>query len=224
MNLEPRSLRQQGLARRIRERLPVEAWAQRAVAMGAASESKLLLRHAPRYFWNHNQTLFEGDVRVPLVLAGPGVTSGVRATPVSHVDLAPTVLELAGLPAPVAGWHGTSLAASVREGGEPTAHPIVMEVPTGAPSGVETVSQAAIREGSWKLVTSPEDPDRVTDALYDLVADPDERRNVARKHPDVVARLKSRLRELTTERAEADAMSEEDDAILAERLEELGYL
>ncbi len=223
VNLEPRSLRQQGLARRVRRRLPVEAWATRAVELGAVSESKLFLRRAPRYFWNHNQTLFEGDVRVPLVFSGPGVRSGVRATPVSHVDLAPTVLDLAGLPTPGLPWDGVNLAASVREGGEPPAHPVAMAVPTGAPSGVQTVSQHAIREGSWKLVTSLED-DRVTDALYDLVADPHERRNLARRQPEVVQRLKARLRELTSERAEADEMSAEDDAILAERLEELGYL
>jgi arylsulfatase A-like enzyme len=223
VNLEPRSLRQQGLARRIRERLPVEAWAGKAVERGARSESKLVLRVAPRYFWNHNQTLFEGDIRVPLVFAGPGAAAGGRATPVSHVDLAPTLLELAGLPAPARGWDGRSLAESVRDGVEPPAHPVVAEVPTGDPSGVRTMSQHAIRDGSWKLVTSLEDAS-VADALYDLAADPRERRNLAGEHPEVVERLKERLRELTTDRATADEMSEEDNAILAERLEELGYL
>lgn len=223
VNLEPRSLRQQGLARRIRERLPVEAWATKTVERGTRSESKRLLRLAPRYFWNHNQTLFEGDIRVPLVFAGPGARAGGRATPVSHVDLAPTLLDLAGVPAPARGFDGTSLAASVRDGVEPPPHPVVAEVPTGDPSGVRTVSQHAIRDGSWKLVTSLEDGS-VADALYDLAADPREQRNLAGQHSDVVERLKARLRELTTERAEADEMSEEDDAILAERLEELGYL
>lgn len=223
VNLEPRSLRQQALARRIRERLPVEAWAQKALDHGVRSESKLVLKLAPRYFWNHNQTLFEHDVRVPLVFAGPRVVPGSRSTPVSHVDLAPTLLDLGGSPQPVGGWHGTSLAASVRDGGEPPPHPVVMEVPTGAPSGVPTIPQSAIREGCYKLVTSLEDG-RVADALYDLLADPKERKNLARSRPDVVARLRERLREIATERAEPVAMQEEDDAILAARLEELGYL
>ena len=223
VNLEPRSLRQQGVARRIRQRLPVEEWATKAVERGTRSESKRLLRLAPRYFWNHNQTLFEGDIRVPLVFAGPEARAGGRATPVSHVDLAPTLLELAGLSASARGWDGTSLAASVREGAEPPAHPVVAEVPTGDLSGVSTISQHAIRDGSWKLVTSLDD-ESVADALYDLAADPRERRNLASAHPEVVERLKARLRELTTERTDAAEMSEEDDAILAERLEELGYL
>jgi arylsulfatase A-like enzyme len=223
VTLEPRSLRQQELARRIRDRLPVEAWAARTVARGARSDSKRLLRLAPRYFWNHNQTLFEGDVRVPIVFAGPGIAPGPRSTPVSHIDLAPTLLDLAGVPQPPSGFHGTSLAAALRDGNEPAAHPVVMETPSGAPSGVQTVSQAAIRDGSWKLITSLED-DTVADALYDLAVDPRERHNLARERPADVERLKARLRELVSDRAQADAMSAEDDAILAERLEELGYL
>jgi arylsulfatase A-like enzyme len=60
--------------------------------------------------------------RVPLIFAGPGVAAGVRHdTPVSLVDLAPTLTALAGLPevAPAAALDGISLAASVRPGGPP---------------------------------------------------------------------------------------------------------
>jgi arylsulfatase A-like enzyme len=98
-----------------------------------------------------------------------------------------------------------------------------MEIGPGAPGGVESVVQQAIRDGSWKLVTSLDD-ERVADALYDLEADPAERRNLAALHPEVAERLKERLRELLTDRADAVAMAEEDDAVLAARLEELGYL
>ena len=223
VNLEPRSLGMQAKAMRLRELLPVSPLASRVLERGVRSVSKLLLRHAPRFFWNHNQTLFENDVRVPLVFAGPSVARGVRSASVSHVDLAPTFLDLAGFLSPVEGWDGTSLAASVRDGSEPRPHPVVMEVPEGAPSGVETIRQQAIREGSYKLVTSLED-ERVTDALYDLVADPNERRNLARERPEVVARLRARLEDVRRERVDAVAMGEEDDAVLAARLEELGYL
>ena len=98
-----------------------------------------------------------------------------------------------------------------------------MEIGPGAPGGVESVVQQAIRDGAWKLVTSLED-ERVADALYDLEADPGERHNVAAAHPEVVERLKDLLRALLTDRADTVAMAEEDDAVLAARLEELGYL
>jgi len=223
LNLEPRNLRQEALLQRLNVRVRTEPIAARVAAWGARSESKRLLRLAPRSLWPHNQTVLEPLVHVLLVVAGPGVAPGRRATPVSHVDLPPTLLDLAGADDPGAGWQGESLAATLRQGGEPPAHPVVMEVGVGAPGGVRTVVQQAIRDGEWKLVTSLEDA-RVPDALYDLAADPGERRNLARERRDLVVHLKERLRELTSERFEAAPMSEEDDAILAERLEELGYL
>jgi arylsulfatase A-like enzyme len=219
--LEPPGLRWQGLARRITPRLPIQKWSLKLLERGVQSDSKRLLKLAPRYFWNHNQTLLEPLVRVPLAVAGPDVAVGVRRGVVSHVDLAPMLLDLAGLPEPVPGWQGTSLAQSLRSGGDPPPHPVVMEV--GVTPGVPTVPQHAIRDGAWKLITSLAD-ERVADALYDLDADPRERHNLARERPDLVQQLRARLEELATESVEAVPMAEEDEAILAARLEELGYL
>jgi arylsulfatase A-like enzyme len=220
--LEPRSLRWQGLARRITPRLPIRSWALSLLERGVRSESKRLLKLAPRYFWNHNQTLLEPLVRVPLAFSGErGVSVGPRSEPVSHVDLAPTLLELAGLPEPLTGWQGTSLAESVRAGGEPPAHAVAMEV--GVTPGVPTVPQQALRSGRWKLVTSLTD-ERVVDALYDLEQDPGERRNLARTRPDVVGDLRAGLERLAAETVEAAPIDEEDEALLTSRLEELGYL
>jgi arylsulfatase A-like enzyme len=219
--LEPPSLRWQGLARRVTPRLPIREWSLALLERGVRSESKRLLKLAPRYFWNHNQTLLEPLVRVPLAFAGPGIEVGARREPVSHVDLAPTLLELAGLPEPLAGWQGTPLAQSLRTGDEPPAHAVAMEV--GVTPGVPTVPQHAIRSGRWKLITSLTD-ERVADALYDLEVDPRERRNLARARPDLVVDLRAKLEQLAAESVEAAPIAEEDEAILTSRLEELGYL
>ncbi len=62
-------------------------------------------------------TLFEQALRVPLVIAAPGMPRGaVVATPVELVDIYPTLAELAGLPAPQ-GLQGRSLAPLMREPG-----------------------------------------------------------------------------------------------------------
>jgi arylsulfatase A-like enzyme len=219
--LEPPGLRWQGLARRITPRLPIQRWSLSMLERGVASESKRLLKLAPRYFWNHNQTLLESLVRVPLAFTGPGVAQGVRREPVSHVDLAPTLLDLAGLPEPLRGWQGTSLASSITGGGEPPAHAVAMEI--GVTPGVPTVPQHAIRDGRWKLITSLSDG-RVVDALYDLETDPDEKENLARERQDLVAQLRVKLEALAAESVEAAPIPEEDEAILSARLEELGYL
>jgi len=121
----------------------------------------------------------------------------------------------------VTGWQGSSLAPSLRTGGEPPAHAVAMEV--GVTPGVPTVPQQAIRNGRWKLITSLTDP-RVADALYDLELDPGERRNLARARPDLVDDLRAQLERMTAKSVEAAPIGDEDEAILTSRLEELGYL
>ena len=218
--LEPRTLRTQELHRRAVRRLPVIPWAQWTLDRGARSDSKRLLHLAPRHLWGHGQTLFEPLVRVPLVFRGPSAAAGDRRTPVSHVDLAPTILELAGVD-PGAGWQGQSLAGSVRGGGEPTARPVAMEI-AGEPK-MPPVRQRAIRDGRHKLITSFDDA-RWAEALYDLDADPGERTNLARRRPEVADDLRAKLRALVAEEAETVAIAGDEDEEIADRLRELGYL
>ncbi|MGI2259941.1 DUF3413 domain-containing protein [Shewanella sp. GXUN23E] len=43
-------------------------------------------------FWGHNSNFTDAQIKVPLVIAGPGITPGVETLTTSHVDIAPTVL------------------------------------------------------------------------------------------------------------------------------------
>src|SRR4029078_36093 len=131
--------------RRINQRLPIAEWAERTVDHGVRSSSKRALRWAARSFWNHGQPLLESLVRVPLVISGPGVVPGARRTPVSHVDLAPTLVDLAGAAHPAAGGRGRVLAGALRAATEPPSHPVAMEIAV-APS-IPAIRQQAIRLG-----------------------------------------------------------------------------
>jgi len=52
------------------------------------------------YYFNHQLGLWDSVMRVPLLLRGPGVPAGTQiAAQVGHIDLLPTLLDLAGLPA-----------------------------------------------------------------------------------------------------------------------------
>ena len=68
------------------------------VILGDHGES--LGEHGER---THGMLLYDGALRIPLVIAGPGVSAGEHRRPVSIVDVAPTVLRLAGLG--VSGGH-----------------------------------------------------------------------------------------------------------------------
>ncbi len=74
-----------------------------------------------RYFF-HGNSVYESVLRLPLVIAGPGLPQGVRvsAANVQNIDIAPTILELLGLP-PAPDMEGHSLVPLLR--GETTEPP-----------------------------------------------------------------------------------------------------
>ncbi|MFI7215865.1 sulfatase-like hydrolase/transferase [Micromonospora maritima] len=69
--------------------------------------------------YGHFNSMNEGVLRVPLMVVGPDVAPGTFVNRIRTVDIAPTVMELAGIPVPSTGvFDGASLAATVR-GKEP---------------------------------------------------------------------------------------------------------
>ena len=135
--------------------------------------------------------MYEGGIRVPMIVRWPGrTTAGVEsAVPVQSMDLFPTLLEVAGLPArPKAHLDGASLAPLLRGGDAPDRDALYWHYPHygnqgGAPAG-------AIRSGRWKLVEWFEDG-RLE--LFDLVADPGETADVSAEEAEQVAELHARL-------------------------------
>ena len=159
-----------------------------------------------------NQSLFL--VRAP----GLGVRAQRVGFPVSLVDVAPTVLELAGLDAPDA--DGRSLAGVLREGA--SAFPDLAQRTLFAHRTGSYKTQrelwAAMR-GRWKLIEGPRGRE-----LYDRLEDPGERVDVASEHPELAAELAAELERHRNGGARPDPTREiELDDELFERLEELGY-
>ncbi len=122
-----------------------------------------------RGLW-YKMSFLEGSARVPLIVRGPGLEPRRVAEPVSQLDLAPTLAELAGAPAGEAGFEGRSLAAAL---GGTSAGP-GEAVGEYLAEGVQAPA-VMIRRGPHKYIRCPGDPDQ----LYDLSADPLELRNLA---------------------------------------------
>ncbi len=134
--------------------------------------------------------LYEGGIRVPLVIAGPGLVRPGRETdvPAASIDLYPTFLAWSGRPATRdMQLDGVSLMPLLR--GEPLAErPLFWHFPCYV--GRATPS-SALRRGDFKLIEFFEEGGRRE--LYDLRADPSEKRDLSKARPDVAKRLTTEL-------------------------------
>jgi arylsulfatase A-like enzyme len=177
----------------------------------------------------HGAQIYEEQVRVPLVLRWPDrlPAGSVIEGPVSLIDLAPTLLELAGVEhAEDEPMNGRSLVP-VLEGREPVdpTEPIFLfrqHYERGFDSGVPVAGeQYGVRLGDWKLILGPEEGTR---QLFDVARDPRERRDLAAEQPERAAELEERIAawraQHTRVEAAPDAISQED----LERLRALGYV
>ncbi|MFN7056818.1 sulfatase-like hydrolase/transferase [Hyphomonas sp.] len=144
-------------------------------AMAAASPFDLFKFHGS-----------EGGIRVPMVLAGPGVPAGARVDSFSFVtDLAPTLLDLAGVPLAQDGAKditGRSLVPVLTGAAEHTYGP-------DEAVGIEVSGNAAIYLGRWKITRNQLPNGDGTWRLHDLETDPGETRDLAADEPEVMARM-----------------------------------
>jgi arylsulfatase A-like enzyme len=170
---------------RLRDTLDAWGLAHRTILVVTGDHGEGLGDHG--VYFNHIG-LFDEMLRVPLIVWAPGrLEPAVRRDPTSGLDVAPTILALAGL-TPGLAMEGRDLLA----GAEPS-RLLVSEAVKGV--------QITVRDGPWKLVRTLQ-PYWVNDAfhprrgdvdLYDLANDPTERVNRAATDPEVTRDLAARL-------------------------------
>lgn len=131
------------------------------------------------YYFEHGAYAYESTAHVPLIVRGRGIEPGVRTTPASLCDLAPTLLDLLGIPAlPVqpTGPRGASLRGAL-EGREEPDRPLFGEKIERADLD-GALQQKAVRLGRWKLIqsyasrtgsTGERETLVVREELYDLI-------------------------------------------------------
>src|SRR5205814_1788863 len=146
-----------------------------AIVIVTADHGEEFDEHGGRY---HGTSLYEEQVHVPLVVVVPGLPPHVVSGPVELIDLAPTILGLVDIPAPVR-MRGTDLGPWL---GVPPAPESRLP-----PAFAEVADKRMIVWGLEKLICE------VTlgyCAYYDLAADPHEQKNLAEASPERAARLK----------------------------------
>ncbi|HYH46537.1 MAG TPA: sulfatase-like hydrolase/transferase [Thermoanaerobaculia bacterium] len=159
----------------------------------------------------HGLLLYEPTLRVPLLVKAPGLPARVIETPVSLVDVGPTLAGLVGKALP-GSLDGRDLSAALREGREPAPADIYAETQYPAVFGWSPLS--ALRRRDLKYISSPK-PE-----LYDLTHDPHESKNLqgAKEEEGFAARLAA------IESGAVETQKLPADAETRSRLASLGYV
>jgi arylsulfatase A-like enzyme len=162
----------------------------------------------------HGASLYEGEIRIPMIVKPPGpLGAGERSDePIQLTDVAPLLLEGAGVPEP----PGMSAPLPEADRGALFAelHPLRRERREGG-------WHAILAEG-YKLLLA----DGTPSGLFDVEADPDETRNLLGQEPERAARLTGRLNGWleALPRPERPAGEKAVDEETRRALESLGYL
>lgn len=162
----------------------------------------------------HGLLLYEPTLRVPLLMRAPGLPAGKAIrTPVSLVDVGPTVAGLIGKSLPGT-LDGRDLSSVLRKGGEPPPSDVYAESQYPAVFGWSPLS--SLRRRDLKYISSSE-PE-----LYDLGQDPKESNNLAASQRRTGEGFAGRLAEIESGAVETQPMAA--DAETRERLASLGYV
>ncbi len=172
----------------------------------------------------HGATLFHSAIKIPLLFLAPDCPSGRVQENVSMIDIAPTLLELAGIP-PAHQFQGRSLASKIDPSREsrvstplPNTNHVIAEL---ASEGRMTEHSEAVIWGNLKLVQKPSGKT----VLFDIKNDPQERSSLKfEDYPeamDMLRHLESFLAK--TSSGEGEKSDAPLDPETLENLRALGY-
>jgi choline-sulfatase len=164
----------------------------------------------------HGVLAYDGTLRVPLIVVGPGFEPGARSTEfVATEDVTPTLLAAVGA-TPVESSTGTPLKN--RPMGEEAAERFTSFESLGPSYGLGWAPLAGVRNTRWKFTAEPEPTE-----LYDVMVDPRETKNLVDEHPQVAARFAARYQEGRSGASALEAEGPGLDPEIQAQLEALGY-
>jgi arylsulfatase A-like enzyme len=219
--------------RRVREKLSAAGYGERTLMVFAADHGETFGEHGVH---GHARNVLTPVVWVPLVFRFPFRVEPARvATQVRNVDIAPTLLDLAGIPASP-GFEGASLVPLLTGAATEPDRPSYAGL--GVPLFPDASVQAAVNDGAWTFArnapTEKDDENAVqrfqpvapgSEFLFDRRVDPGENVNLLTREPTEAGRMRDLLEnQLTQEGAGVVERGVRIDPGIADRLRAMGYL
>lgn len=193
---------------------------ENAIVLFVADHGESLHEHD---YLGHGRRVYQDNIRVPMILRGPSVTPGRSKAPVRLIDVAPTLLSLAGLQ-PIKDMLGVDLLKTEI----PNDRARVIETYGGAvPSvpGAKAVMAArppmrqSVTKGEWKLIIGGPGPE-----LFNLTNDPGELKNLIDEEKPRAAELREIIEDWDAKIPKGSAEAAELDGEDIEALKSLGYV
>ncbi len=160
----------------------VEATRQETIIMFVSDHGDML---GERGLW-FKMSFFEGSARVPMMICAPDMEPGLITTPVSNIDVCPTLCDLAGVDmSEVEPWTTGQSVKPMGQGVERT-EPVAIEYAAEASYS----PMVSLRYGKWKYNRCKLDADQ----LFNLDKDPHELTNLAEvaEHQGTLTQLRAK--------------------------------
>ena len=203
------------------------------------------------YFFTHGDLIYNPCAHIPLLIRFPGGTVRRRiSTPVSSVDLMPTILDFLGVEPPE-GLDGVSLVPTIFGGAEPRRaifgesgisifsssnprmkieiepqRPLAIPPEEWFPLWEEVFNDAKFRmmvEGNWKLIYTPDEGSGSFE-LYDLASDPAEEINLYEEKAEIAERMRGSLMSWVKGDTLRNVEALSCDREMISNLQSIGYL
>ncbi len=149
-----------------------QPWGSRTAIIISADHGETFGEHG---MYRHGFELWEPLVHVPWMFVLPGAKARHIDVARSHLDLAPTVLELFGLPAEPA-FEGKSLVQELYGNREPAQEDVLVDLPRTSDSD----RRRALIHGQYKIIAFGDD---AYFQVFDLEADPEEKTSLQKTDP-----------------------------------------
>lgn len=162
-----------------------QAWGKRTAVIVSADHGECFGEHGQV---RHGYELWESLIHVPLLFLVPGAPPRRIDTPRSHIDLAPTILELMDVEI-TPPLRGKSLVTELYGGSLPP-RPVVADLPRDNLQD----RRRAIIDGDLKLISRGDDERWL---MYDLASDPKERKTLTELRRDDFRRMRALYEEIS---------------------------